>query len=147
MGLLIALLSIGLAACGYRSTAEGSISSTLSQTQVKKCGTVASPGRLEVPVNETGAAQVENCLWQAFSKCQPAMLVFTMSSINTSLIRTFTIHNDRGKCSITDAVQLRTGPGTPPPAVIYTCTGLIKLPGALRFTSCGKDGDIIVLGA
>ncbi len=156
IGLWIALLSVGLAACGYISA---SISSMLSQAQVaqpqaqtqvqtnvKNCGTVAGLGRLEVPVNDTIGAQAESWFWRAFQHCQPAMLAFLMSSIDTSLIRTFVIHKNRGRCSITDARQFRVVPRPPSPAQVFTCAGLTKLPGALRFSGCGKDGNIIVPG-
>ena len=156
IGLLIALLSIGLAACGYSSA---SISSTLSQaqvaqpqaqtqvqTKVKNCGTVAGLGFLKVPVDDTGAAAAESCFWRAFQHCQPATLVFIMSSIDTSLIRTFTIHNNRRRCLITDARQFRVLPRPPSPAQVFTCAGLTKLPGALRFNACGKDGNVVVPG-
>ncbi len=156
-GLLAALLSMVLPACGYNSA---SISSTLSQaqmdqpqaqtqlqTKVKKCGTVSGLGHLEVPVNDTGGERAENCFWQAFQHCQPATLVFFINSIDTSLIRTFTIHNNRGKCSLTDARQFRVVPRPPSPALVFTCASLTKLPDALRFSACGQDGNILVPGA
>ena len=156
IGLLIVLPSIGLAACSYSSA---SISSTLFQaqvaqpqartqvqTKVKNCGTVAGLGRLEVPVNDTIGAQAESCFWRAFQHCQPATLVFLVGGIDTSLIRTFVIHKNRGRCSITDARQFRIVPRPPSPAQVFTCAGLTKLPGALRFNACGKDGNVVVPG-
>jgi hypothetical protein len=157
IGLLVALLSAVLAACGYSSA---SISSTLSQAQVdqpqaqtqvqtkiKQCGTVSGLGRLEVPVNDIAGERAENCFWQAFQHCQPATLVFFISNVDTSFIRTFTIHNNRGKCSITDARQFRVVPRPPSPALFFTCAGLTRLPDGLRFVACGKDGNIIMPGA
>jgi hypothetical protein len=154
IGLLIALLGIGLTACGYSSA---SIASTFSQTQVqsqaqtqvdtkvKKCGIVQVSGRLEVPVNDTGAAVAENCFLQAFRVCQPAILVYIIGSVDTLLVRTFIIHNNHGKCSITDARQFRLVPRPLTPAVIFTCAGLTKLQNALRINACGRDGNIIIL--
>jgi hypothetical protein len=155
-GLLIAILSIGLAACGYGSA---SIASTLSQdagqSQVqvqgqgnitKKCGTVQGFARLEVPVIDSVAAPVENCFVQAFRVCRPATLVYTLGSVDTVLMRTFTIHNNHGKCSITDAKQFRVVPRPLSPAQIFTCSGLTKLPNALRFNACGKDGNVVLPG-
>src|SRR5215472_10026788 len=114
-GLLVAFLSMVLSACVY---SNASIFSTLPQaqvaqpqtqtqiqTKVKNCGTVSRLGHLEVPVNDTGAAAAENCFWRAFQHCQPATLVFVSSSVDTSLIRTFVIHKNRGRCSIIDARQ------------------------------------------
>ncbi len=153
IGLLIALLGIGLAACGYSSA---SIASTLSQTQiqsqaqtqvqskVKNCGIVQIFGRPEAPVNGRGAATAENCFLQAFRICQPAVLVYFIGSVDTVLVRTFTIHNNHGKCSITDVRQFRLVPRTLTPAVFYTCAGLTKLPNALRINACGRDGNIII---
>src|SRR5262245_37182701 len=88
LGLLIALLSVGLAACGYGGVSISSMVSqaqvdqpqarTQVQTKVKNCGTVAGLGFLKVPVDDTGAAAAESCFWRAFQHCQPAMLAFIM---------------------------------------------------------------------
>jgi len=158
-GFLIALVSVGLAACGYNAD-QGSIPSTQflaqvlhsqaqvaqAQVRVKRCGVVQTLGRLEVPPSDTGAEKVETCFWRAFQHCHPATLIFIVSSIDTSLIRTFTLHNKKGSCSISDAKQLRVVPNRPSPAKTYTCTGLVKLPGGLRFTACDQDGDVVVAG-
>jgi len=154
LGLLIILLSIGFAACGYDSA---SIASPLSQNAVqsqvqgqgnitKKCGTVQGFSRLEVPVIDSVAAPVENCFLQAFRVCRPATLVYTLGSVDTVLMRTFTIHNNHGKCSITDAKQFRVVPRPLSPAQVFTCSGLTKLPNGLRFNACGKDGNVILPG-
>jgi len=159
IGFLIIVVSVGLAACGYNAD-QGSISSTQplaqmihsqaqtaqAQVRVQKCGVVQSLGGLKVPVGDTGAERVETCFWRAFQHCHPATLIFIMSSIDTSLIRTFTIHKSKGLCSISGAKQLRVVPNRLSPAKIYTCTGLVKQPGALRFTACGQDGDVFVAG-
>ncbi len=159
-GLLIAVVSVGLAACGYNGSDQGSISSTQSlaqvihsqsqatdsQTKVQKCGVVQGLGSLKVPVADTGAEQAETCFWQAFQHCRPATLIFIRSGLGAALIRTFTLHNNHGSCAISDAKQQRVAPNPPSPARIFTCTGLVKLPGALRFTACGQDGDVFVAG-
>jgi hypothetical protein len=166
IGLLIALVSTGLAACGYSGSNQGSTPSTQSQPQaqvthppiqshpqaqvthppvpVQKCGVVHGLAHLEVPPSDTGAGRAENCFWQAFQHCRPATLVFITSSVDTALIRTFTIHNHNGACSISDATQQRIVPHPPSPAGTYTCTGLVQKPDGLHFTACGKDGDVLV---
>src|SRR5215472_11829528 len=107
IGLMMALAGVGLAACGY-SGSQSSTSSTQSQPQAQvthppvpaqKCGVVQGLAQLEVPPSDTGAAQAENCFWQAFQRCHPATLVFISSSADTALIRTFTIHDENGTCS------------------------------------------------
>lgn len=152
IGLLVALVSTGLAACGYNGSTQGGAPSqpttqaTHLPAQVQKCGTVEGSARLEVPVTDSGAQQVEDCFWQAFQHCRPATLVFIMTSVDTALIRTFTIRNNQGTCSITDAKQLRVVPNKPSAARTYSCTGLVQQPGDLRFFSCGEDGDVVVAG-
>lgn len=152
IGLLIALVSTGLAACGNSGSNQGNTPSTQPKTQVtqlpaevQQCGIVQGLARLEVPVADNGAQQAENCFWQAFQHCRPASLVFVTTSLDTSLIRTFTIHNNQGACSISDARQQRIVPNQPSAARIYTCTGLLQQHG-LRFLSCGEDGDVFVPG-
>jgi hypothetical protein len=153
IGLLIALASTGLAACGYSGSNQGSTPSPQSRPQaqvthppvpVQKCGVVQSLARLEVPPSDTGAERVETCLWQAFQHCHPAELVFISSSPGTALIRTFTISSNNGACSISDARQQRIASNPPSVAGTYTCTGLVQKPGGLLFTACGKDGDVLV---
>lgn len=156
-GMLVALLSVVLTACGSSST---SISSRLfraqvpppqarmqAQTRVKNCGTVAGLRRLEVPTNDIIGVQAESCFWRAFQLCQPATLVFLSGNIDTTFLRTFTTHNDRIRCSLTDAKQFRIVPGPLSPAQVFTCAGLTKLPGALQFNACGKDGNVVLQGA
>jgi hypothetical protein len=155
---LIAVVSVGLAACGYNGSDQGSLSSTQSssqvidtqpqvthsQAQVQKCGIVQALGTLKVPPSGADSEQAETCFWQAFQHCHPATLIFIRSGLGSALIRTFTLHNNHGACSITDAKQLRIAPNPPSAIKIYTCTGLVKLLGALRFTACGQDGDVVV---
>ncbi len=155
-GFLIALASTGLAACGYPSA---SVSSTLSQVhaaqsqsqqvraQVQQCGFVQGYGAFEIVPRDHGGMKAEACFWQAFQHCRPATLVFITSSIGTSLIHTFTIHNDHGRCSISDARQSRVFANPPSSATIYICAGLIRYPRALDFLACGKDGTIRVIGS
>ena len=94
---------------------------------------------------DSGAQQAENCFWQAFQHCRSATLVFITTSVDTALIRTFTIHNNQGACSISDARQLRVVPNQPSSAATtFTCTGLVQQQQGLRFSACGQDGDIVV---
>ena len=150
--LMMALAGVGLAACGY-SGSQSNTPSTQSQPQAQvthppvpaqKCGVVQGLAYLEVPPSDTGAARAENCFWQAFQHCRPATLVFITSSTDTALIRTFTIHDENGTCSISDAKQQRIVPNPPSPAGTYTCTGLVQKPDGLHFSACGKDGDVLV---
>jgi len=146
IGLMMALAGVGLAACGSSGSHQSSTPSTQSQlqAQVTQCGVVQGLAHLEVPPSDTGAARAENCFWQAFQHCRPATLVFITSSADTALIRTFTIHDENGACSISDAKQQRIVPNPPSPAGTYTCTGLVQKPDGLHFSACGKDGDVLV---
>ena len=153
IGLMMALAGVGLAACGYSGSNQSSTPSTQSQPQaqvthppvpVQKCGVVQGLARLEAPPSDTGAARAENCFWQAFQHCRPATLVFITSSVDTALIRTFTIHDDNGVCSISDMKQQRIVPNPPSPTGTYTCTGLVQKPDGLHFSACGKDGEVLV---
>lgn len=151
--LFVALVGTGLAACGSRSSNQVNTSSTQAKTQVaqlpvqvQKCGIVQGLARLEVPVADNGAQQVENCFWQAYQHCNPATLEFITTSVDTALIRTFTIHDNQGTCSITDARQLRVMPNQLSAVKTFTCTGMVQQQG-LRFLSCGEDGNVFVPGS
>ncbi len=167
LGLLTALLSVGLTACSYSSA---SISSAQSQAlltdppvgltqpktpviknpiqpQVQQCGIVQGYGALKtVPVDLGRSRQAENCFWQAFQTCRPATLVFITNSLHATFTHTFTIHNDHGSCSILDATKFGSITNSASPTTVYSCAGLKRYPRALYFLACGKDGTIIVLG-
>ncbi len=174
-GLLIALASAGLAACGYNGSTPSTqpqsqvtqpltptqrtspptravpsptqTTQPLAQSQLQKCGFVHGFGTLEVVPKDLGGEQAENCFWQAFQHCRPAMLVFITSSLHTTLIHTFTVHTGNSLCLITDAKQFGVVSNPHAPATIYTCTGLIRHPRALDILSCGQEGTVVVLGA
>jgi hypothetical protein len=150
IGFLIALTSTGLAACGSRSSNQGNTPPTQAKAQVaqlpvqvQKCGIVHGLARLQVPVADNGAQQVVNCFWQAYQHCRPATLVFITTSLDTALMHTFTIQNNQGTCSISDARQLRVMPNQLSAVKTFTCTGLVQQQG-LRFLSCGEDGNVFV---
>jgi len=156
IALLIALLSIGLAACGYSSIGVGSLSSAVSpaqvaqpqsQTSFRHCGIVNGYGALEVvPIDTGNAAQAESCFWQAFQHCQPATLIFSMNGLHASFTHIFTIKNSHGKCLILDATKFGSITNLTSPTTVYTCVGMKRYPRALHILGCGKDGTIIVLG-
>ena len=161
LGLLIALLSVGLTACSYRSA---SISSAQSQalltdppagvTQPKapviqnpECDFVQGYGALKtVPVDTGRSEQAGNCFWQAFQTCRPAALIFITNSLHATFTHTFTIQNSHGNCSILEATKFGSVTNAASPATVYSCAGLKRYPRALYFLGCGKDGTIIVLG-
>src|SRR5579885_16301 len=101
-GILIVVASVGLAACNYPVSAQNS---SAAQAQVNQtgtpeppirptpsptrgtgaapaaCGVVNGYGSLKVVPKDQGAAQAENCFWQAFQRCQAATLVFLTSGV------------------------------------------------------------------
>src|SRR5207249_1531296 len=99
---------------------------------------------LKVPIADSGAEKAENCFWHAFQHCHPASLISILGGLKVSLIRTFTIHNESSKCSISDTKQQRSVSNSPSVAETYICSGLIQRPNGLNFYACGKDGDIFV---
>jgi len=108
-------------------------------------------GNLSLPENPRGvvlkatdAKQAEDCFWQAFQKCSPASLVYTLASVDTVTIRTFTIQSNGDHCSPVDAVQHTIVPAPLSAAKTYTCTGVTHKPDGLHFSSCGVDGDVVV---
>jgi len=149
IGLSIAFISIALVACAYSGAHQGISLSTQPSAQVvntpasvQKCGIVQGPGSLKVPIADSGAEQAENCFWHAFQHCHPASLISIIGGIRVSLIRTFTIHNESSRCSISDTKQQRSASNSP--SETYICAGLIQRPNGLNFYACGKDGDVFV---
>ncbi len=133
------LLIAGLAACGPTS-ATGSAPTPTPHTQ--QCGSVKIVAGDRV--TDASATQVENCFWQAFSHCQPAILTVITMGIDTSNTRTFTIKQSSNTCALIDQSQNFAPPNHKGPLNTYTCASLVQQQGGLLFKSCQDDGDFSV---
>src|SRR5438552_18389560 len=93
--LLYVVIGVGLSSCGSNA-GSGSGSSQnptpTTQAQVQKCGKVQTNPR-GVVLKATDAKQAEDCFWQAFQKCSPASLVYTLAGVDTITISMFTIQS------------------------------------------------------
>ena len=142
IGLLVAVISAGIAACASSSSGSQNPTPTTS-TQVQKCGSVRTNPR-GIPLNGPATKQAEDCFWQAYQKCHAASLSFTTTGVDTVVVRTFTIQNNGEQCSVSDTVQHAIVPAPLSAAKTYTCTGVTEQADGLHFTGCGNDGNIIV---
>lgn len=140
---LCAIISVMLATCGSNSSSGGTQNPTSTPVQVQKCGTVQTNPR-GLPVDVTAAKKAKDCFWQAFQKCNPATLVYSLTGVDTVIVRTFTIQKNGGHCSVLDAVQHTIVPAPLSAAKTYTCAGVTQKPDGLHFSGCGEDGDVIV---
>ena len=140
--LLLAVMSVSLIACASNSGSAQNPTPT-TQVQAQKCGSVQTNPR-GVPLNEPAAKQAEDCFWQAFQKCQPASLSYTLVSVDTVTKHTFTIQNNGEQCSVSDAVQHAIVPARLSAPRTYTCTGVMQQVDGLHFTACGEDGNVVV---
>ncbi len=133
--LILALLIVGV---GVAVAFAGRTS-----VQGQNCGEVHT---LNTPFIESGekVQQAENCFWQAFQTCSAASLTFETSGTDAGVIHTFTIINNNGKCSISDATQHYIAPNPTQSGPAYTCTGLARQADGLHFLNCGAEGNIVV---
>lgn len=147
IGLLLAVLMLVLAACGSNTSSGGAPGPTpTTQTQLQQCGTVMTNPR-GIPTDVPAATRVENCFWQAFQKCAPASLVYTLLGVDTATVRTFIVQASGNYCTVTDTVKHTMVPAPPTPLsapATYTCAGVVQKSDGLRFSGCGQDGDIVV---
>lgn len=128
----LCILWTGLVGCGPARAAGAS---------PLQCGTVATfpNGHIQ----DGAAAQKANtCFWNAFQQCQLASITYNVSGVDTITSRTFTVEPQDSTCAITDTVQHQIVPNPPRNSNTYTCSTVTNEQGALRFTSCGEDGDI-----
>ena len=163
------VLLVFLAACGTNSgattttagggsnaiTATGtSASATASSTGVtatptrtlatQKCGTVHTMRLLIVPADANLAKGVENCFWQAFQTCHPAVMVFAQNSLDSGTVHNFSLQKSNGTCVITDGVQHFVLPRPASAATNYVCAGLTQQADGLHFQACGEAGNVLV---
>ena len=144
MGLLLVVISAGIAACASSSSGSQNPTPTpTTSTQVQKCGSVRTNPR-GTPLNESTAKQAVDCFWQAYQKCHAASLSFTSTGVDTVAVHTFTIQSNGEQCTIADAVQHAIVPAPLSAAKTYTCTGVTQQADGLHFASCGNDGNIVV---
>lgn len=142
--LLCIIISVMLAGCGSNTGSGDAQNPTpTTPTQVQKCGAVQTNPR-GVPLNGTAAKKAEDCFWQAYQKCSPATLVYTLTGVDTVKVRTFALQNNGGHCSVSDAVQHTIVPAPLSAAKTYTCAGVTQKPDGLHLSGCGEDGDVVV---
>jgi len=144
MGLVLLVIGVGLAACGSNTTTGGGSNPTPTvSTQVQKCGNVqANP--LGHPLNGTTAKQAEDCFWQAEQKCQPATLTYIAGGVDTITTHIFTVQNNGGQCSVSDAMTHAFVPSKPSVTKTCTCSSVNQQTDGLHFSACGSEGDIVV---
>jgi len=134
-------ISVALIACGSSTASGGSATPTpTTQAQTQNCGTIQTTPR-GMPSNETTAQQSEHCFALAFQQCHNAILVYSLHGLDTSVVRTFTIENHNGQCTILDAMQHSIAPAPLSPAKTFQCSTMAMHVDGLHITGCGQDGD------
>ena len=78
--------------------------------------------------------------WQAYQQCQPATMTFSVTSVDTGVVRIFTLEKKGSSCMITDEVQHYIAPNPPKTTATYDCASVTKTAAGLVFSSCGQDG-------
>lgn len=139
VGIVAVLISIALVACGS-STGSGGSATPTATAQAQNCGTIATNPR-GLPTDLTVALKNEQCFAQAYQQCHNATLVYTLHGVDTTAVRTFTIENHNGQCTILDAMQHSIAPAPLSPAKTYQCSAVALQPDGLHITGCGQDGN------
>jgi hypothetical protein len=141
VAIVAVFISIALVACGSSTGSGGSGNSATptATAQAQNCGTIATNPR-GLPTDLTVALKNEQCFSQAYQQCHNATLVYTLHGVDTTAVRTFTIENHNGQCTILDAMQHSIAPGPLSPAKTYQCSAVALQPDGLHITGCGQDG-------
>jgi hypothetical protein len=87
----------------------------------------------------------ENCLWNAWTRCQTATLVYSFFDVDEGETHTITVQPAQNGCGVRDAVQSHSSPvgGSAGPVTTYTCAGLERsADGGLVVRACGEEGDL-----
>jgi hypothetical protein len=144
LSLFIMLIGCALAACGSNSSTTGSGSSANpTPAQPKNCGTIKQAAGKTVGTSTT-VQQTGDCFWQAFQQCQPASMTFAVSGVDTLTTHTFTTKKTATSCVVTDTIKHQIMPRPSKNTTTVTCAGVTKEQNALRFTSCGTQGDLVI---
>ncbi len=141
VAIMAIFITAALVACGSSTASGGSATPTpTTQTQTQNCGTIETTPR-GMPANETTAQQSEHCFAQAFQQCHNATLVYSLHGVDTSVVRTFTVQNHNGQCTILDAMQHSIAPAPLSPAKTFQCSTMAMHVDGLHIIGCGQDGD------
>jgi hypothetical protein len=116
-----------------------------SSGSVQDCGQVSILGG---HVTSTGTQTAENCFYQAYQQCLPAMLRVSISGVDAGTRHSFSLASSGNTCVITDSAQNFVVPRPPLPPTTSTCSGLTQTPdGGLLFSSCGGEDVAVPSGA
>lgn len=135
LAVLVIVLCAGLAACQIGVAGPAPIVG-------RNCGAVHKGA--QVIGDPRGP---ENCLWQAWTRCQTATLVYTEFGVDTGETHTVTVQPGQTSCVVRDAAQgySANGGGSRSEITTYTCAGLERAPdGGLAVHACGGEGDLTI---
>ena len=135
MSMALIALSAGLASCQIGTAGPPPIIG-------KNCGSVHQGFRV---VGDPSGP--ENCLWQAWTRCQTATLVYLYSGVDTGDTHTITVQPAGSACGVSDAEQSYSANfgGSESSTTTYTCASLERAPdGGLIAHACGAEGDLTI---
>jgi hypothetical protein len=110
----------------------------------QQCGMVSA---LNGQVTSSGAAQSEDCFYQAYQACSPATLEYNDHRVDSGTRYTFSLQSSDSSCPITESVQRYTLPMPPGSPELSTCADLIQNQFGLFFRSCQRGTTVNVPSA
>jgi hypothetical protein len=94
------------------------------------------------PLAVSDPDEAESCLWQAYSTCQTATVVYDEAGTDTSDTHTITVQSKTSGCVVSDVAQGFTIVADAS-VETYTCSRLAKnADGGLLVIGCGALGDL-----
>jgi hypothetical protein len=95
------------------------------------------------PLAVSDSDEAENCLWQAYTTCQTATVVYVEAGFDTTDTHTITVQSKGGGCAVSDVMQFQNaGSSNGPTTQAYACSGLRQsAAGGLLAADCGDEGD------
>src|SRR5260221_11337227 len=109
----------------------------------RNCGLVTYRVGLD-PLAVSDPDEAESCLWQAYTTCQTATVVYVEAGFDTTDTHTITVQSKGGGCAVTDVMQFQNaGSSNGPTTQAYACSGLRQsAAGGLLATDSGGEGDL-----
>lgn len=137
---LLGLAVLVLVGFGLTKCAAPSLPAPIGEN----CGAVQSHGGLYARDDN----QAEQCLWQAYQRCQTASLRWDLILVDTGFHNLVTIQRQGATCAVTYYTQGYSAnvPSPSTPLDTYSCGGLRQQSGGIVFTACGAAGDVTLAG-
>lgn len=111
----------------------------------QNCGQVAAGRMLLIGEQVQDLDDGEACLWQAYTTCKTATLVYVIQGVDTEAKHTITVRPKSGACAVADILQSYAASlGARSSHSDFDCARMARQTEGLLIEECGEHGNLLV---